>query len=137
MDKVHSKFKKTNRNIVYHYLFSPALPGKPTLLFIHGFPSTSYDWYPQINYFQPKGYGLIVPDLLGYGRTEPKSTDPADFLHTAIGLDLLNILDEEGVKDVIAVGHDWYDACCGSALPSRADVIQTGTGALPLRASSP
>lgn len=108
MDKVQSKFKKTKRNFVYHYLLSPALPGKPTLLFIHGFPSTSYDWYRQINYFQPKGYGLVVPDLLGFGRTEPKSNNPADFLHTAIAQDLLDILDEEGVKNVIAIGHDWH-----------------------------
>ena len=108
MDKVQSKFKKTKRSFVYHYLFSPALPGKPTLLFIHGFPSTSYDWYQQINYFQPKGYGLVVPDLLGFGRTEPKSNNPADFLHTAIGEDLLDILDEEDIKNVIAIGHDWH-----------------------------
>ncbi|KAH0828013.1 Alpha/Beta hydrolase protein [Lanmaoa asiatica] len=107
MDKIQSKFKKT-RKFVYHYLFSQALPGKPTLLFIHGFPSTSYDWYHQINYFQPKGYGLVVPDLLGYGRTEPKSNNPADFLHTAVGQDLLDILDEECVKNVIAIGHDWH-----------------------------
>ncbi|KAG8214073.1 Alpha/Beta hydrolase protein [Butyriboletus roseoflavus] len=108
MDKIHSKFKKTNRDFVYHYLFSKPLPGKPTLLFIHGFPSSSYGWYHQINYFQPKGYGLVVPDLVGYGRTEPKSTNPADFLHTAVARDLLDILDEEAVKDVIAIGHDWH-----------------------------
>ncbi|KAN0091297.1 Alpha/Beta hydrolase fold [Tylopilus felleus] len=107
MDEVQSKFKKTSRNFVYHYLFSPASPQKPTFLFIHGFPSTSYDWYHQINYFQPRGYGLVVPDLVGFGETEPKSTDPADFLHTAIAQDLLDILDEEGVQNVIAVGHDW------------------------------
>ncbi|KAF8444804.1 Alpha/Beta hydrolase protein [Boletus edulis BED1] len=113
MDKVQSKFKTTRRDFKYHYLFSPALPRKPTLLFIHGFPSTSYDWYRQINYFQPEGYGLVVPDLLGFGQTEPKSNNPADFLHTAIGQDLLDILDEEGVKNVIAIGHDW-----GSAIAS-------------------
>ena len=107
MDKVHPRFKKTNRNFVYHYLFSQALPGKPTLLFIHGFPSTSYDWYQQINYLQPKGYGLVVPDLLGYGRTEPKPTNPADFSHSLIAQDLLDILDGEGAKDVIAIAHDW------------------------------
>ncbi|KAF8557650.1 alpha/beta-hydrolase [Imleria badia] len=107
MDKVQSKFTTTKRNFVYHYLFSPSLPEKPTFLFIHGFPSTSYDWYQQINYFQPKGYGLVVPDLLGLGQTEPKSTNPADFLHTAVAQDLLDILDVEGVKNVIAVGHDW------------------------------
>ncbi|KAG9316768.1 Alpha/Beta hydrolase protein [Chiua virens] len=107
MDKIQSKFKTTKRNFAYHYLFSAAVAGKPTLLFIHGFPSTSYDWYRQIDYFQPKGYGLVVPDLVGLGRTEPKSVDPADFAHTAVAQDILDILDEEMISNVIAIGHDW------------------------------
>ena len=127
MDEVQSKFKKTSRNFVYHYLFSPASPQKPTFLFIHGFPSTSYDWYHQINYFQPRGYGLVVPDLVGFGETEPKSTDPADFLHTAIAQDLLDILDEEGVQNVIAVGHDWYRRPDSSEC-DQADIMKQGFG---------
>ncbi|KAF8922733.1 Alpha/Beta hydrolase protein [Mucidula mucida] len=42
---------------------------KPYLLFLHGFPSSSYDWRYQIEFFSNQGYGLIVPDMLGYGGT--------------------------------------------------------------------
>ncbi|KAF9241876.1 Alpha/Beta hydrolase protein [Melanogaster broomeanus] len=107
MENVQSKYKQTRRDINYHYLFVRAQPGKPTLLFIHGFPSTSYEWYHQINFFEPKGYGLVVPDILGLGKTEPKTTNPNDFLHTEVANDLVEILDGEGVEDVIAIGHDW------------------------------
>ncbi|OBZ69846.1 Bifunctional epoxide hydrolase 2 [Grifola frondosa] len=74
-------------------------PIAPTLLFIHGFPSTSYDWTRQIKHFQPKGYGIIAPDLLGYG-------------------DLVDILDAEHVDKTIGIGHDW-----GSLLLSRVALL--------------
>ena len=40
------------------------------ILFLHGYPSTAYDWRHQINYFCNKGYGIIAPDPLGYGGTD-------------------------------------------------------------------
>lgn len=42
---------------------------KPYILFLHGFPDSSFSWRHQIGYFSNRGYGLIVPDLLGYGGT--------------------------------------------------------------------
>lgn len=73
---------------------------------MHGFPDTSHGWYHQIDYFRSKGYGLIVPDMLGYGGTE-KPTDPAAFLLTAIAQDVINILDAEGNLKAYAIAHDW------------------------------
>ncbi|KAJ8588535.1 alpha/beta-hydrolase [Rhizopogon salebrosus TDB-379] len=96
----------SSRGLNYHYLSLPAAGNKPTVLFIHGFPSTSYDWYHQINYFSERGFGVVAPDMLGYGGTD-KPTDTSLFLHTAIAQDLLDILDAEKVGRVIAVGHDW------------------------------
>ncbi|KAH7888898.1 Alpha/Beta hydrolase protein [Phlebopus sp. FC_14] len=108
MEELQSRYRNsvTTRGFEYHYLSIPAQPGKPTLLFLHGFPSTSYDWYRQIEFFEPKGYGLVVPDMLGYGGTA-KPVEPAAFLHTAIAQDIVDILDAEGSKDVFAIGHDW------------------------------
>ncbi|KAH7913250.1 Alpha/Beta hydrolase protein [Hygrophoropsis aurantiaca] len=100
------KDSKTSRGFNYHYVSIPAQGDKPSLLFIHGFPSTSYDWYHQINYFSSKGYGIIAPDMLGYGQTD-KPTDVQVFQHAAIAQDLIDILDTESVGGVFAVGHDW------------------------------
>ena len=96
----------TSRGLTYHCLSLPAVDNKPTLLFVHGFPSTSYDWYHQINYFSERGFGVVAPDMLGYGGSS-KPTDTSLFLHTAIAQDLLDILDAEKVQNAIAVGHDW------------------------------
>src|SRR4051794_4685750 len=59
-----------SRGYKYHYYFSAAAAGKPTLLLNHGFPSLAVDWYRQIVFFKKKGYGLVVPDQLGYGGTD-------------------------------------------------------------------
>ena len=100
------KITTTTRGFTYNYLCVKPRHDKPTLLFMHGFPDTSHGWYHQIDHFRSKGYGLIVPDMLGYGGTE-KPADPAAFLHTAIAQDIIDILDEEGVSKAYAIAHDW------------------------------
>ena len=78
----------------------------PTLLFIHGFPSSSFDWSRQVAHFQPKGYGLVVPDLIGSGKSS-KPVDYREFRLKLIAQDILNILDVEGLMTVVGIGHDW------------------------------
>jgi len=59
-----------------------------------------------VTFFRGKGYGLIVPDMLGYGGTS-KPTNPA-FYSNGLARDLVDILDAEGIKQAIFIGHDWY-----------------------------
>ena len=33
---------KVSRGLTYHYHYSPAATSSPTLLFLHGFPSSSF-----------------------------------------------------------------------------------------------
>ncbi|KAF9022510.1 alpha/beta-hydrolase [Hymenopellis radicata] len=96
-----------SRGINYHYYFSsPQDAAKPYLLFLHGYPSSSYDWRYQIEFFSNQGYGLIVPDMLGYGGTaRPIETEA--YKSSLITKDLVDILDHEGVESVVAIGHDW------------------------------
>ena len=103
-----SKYKDlvVRRGHTYHYYTTPAAPGKPTLLFIHGFPSSSFDWSRQVAYFEPKGYGLIVPDCLGYGGTS-KPTDYHEFRWKLLADDLIDIVDAEKPEVVIGIAHDW------------------------------
>ncbi|THV00057.1 alpha/beta-hydrolase [Dendrothele bispora CBS 962.96] len=110
-----SLFKDLNvtRGFVYHYYASPADAGKPTLVFLHGFPSTSYDWRHQVSFFQDKGYGLIVPDMLGYGGTA-KPLDPEAYAPSLISRDIVDILDAEGLQQSVLIGHDW-----GAKIASR------------------
>lgn len=106
MDAALYKDVTTSRGIKYHYYYSPAAGVQPTLLFCHGFPSTSQDWRRIVPFFKEKGYGIIAPDMLGYGGTD-KPTDPAAYVSSALTKDIVDILDAEKIDKVIAVGHDW------------------------------
>ncbi|KAI0060508.1 alpha/beta-hydrolase [Artomyces pyxidatus] len=110
-----SAYKKltTSRGFTYNYYNKAAEGSKPTLIFLHGFPSSSYDWRHQVAFFQPLGYGLIVPDMLGYAGTD-KPTDPHAYIGSGLSADLVDILDAEHVNKVIVVGHDM-----GSLVASR------------------
>jgi soluble epoxide hydrolase/lipid-phosphate phosphatase len=69
MAPVTQKTCQTKRGFTYFYHRAVADAGKPTLLFVHGFPEGSYCWRNQIKYFAEKGYGVIAPDLLGRVNT--------------------------------------------------------------------
>lgn len=97
----------TSRGLKYSYYFCPAQGTKPTLLFLHGFPSTSYDWRQQVAFFQPKGYGIIVPDMLGYGGTDKPDALEA-YTPSLMVKDIIDVLDAEKVDMVVSVSHDWY-----------------------------
>jgi pimeloyl-ACP methyl ester carboxylesterase len=62
-----------------------------------------------VPFFEQLGYGLVVPELLGYGGTD-KPTDPKFYIGSGHAQDIVDIFDAEGVNQVIAIGHDWYAA---------------------------
>ncbi|KAJ7434780.1 alpha/beta-hydrolase [Mycena galericulata] len=105
MDPTRYKQLKTQRRFNYSYYWSPPAPGNPVLFFAHGFPAGSFLWHKQVEFFEPLGYGLLVPDFLGYGATD-KPTDPKVYIGSGHARDIVDILDAEGIEKVIAVAHD-------------------------------
>lgn len=106
MDAAHYKELSVQRGLTYRYYRSPSTNGKPTLLFLHGFPSTAADWQKQVAYFHLLGYGILTPDLLGAGGTA-KPLDPKSFRLNDMARDVMDILAAEGIDKMIGVGHDW------------------------------
>ena len=96
----------TTRGLKYHYYYVPAQGSKQTLLFVHGFPSTSQDWHRIVPHFEQQGYGVIVPDGLGFGGTD-KPTDPAMYKGTLLAKDLIDIVDAEKIDKFISIAYDW------------------------------
>jgi pimeloyl-ACP methyl ester carboxylesterase len=92
--------------VTYGYAYWQAHPCKPTFLLLHGFPSSSYDWRHQAHDLQNAGYGVVVPDLLGYGDTDKPSNVEA-YTFDKMSAHLTKILDYEGLREVIGVSHDW------------------------------
>ncbi|KAI0772090.1 alpha/beta-hydrolase [Trametes elegans] len=114
MDARSYKDIRTKSGHTYHtFVVPPKDASKPTLLFVHGFPSTAHDWRNQTAFFLKAGYGVVAPDLLGHGGSDK----PAGLEHYApskVCADLVDILDQCKVARAVAVGHDW-----GSIVTSR------------------
>ncbi|KAF5648010.1 epoxide hydrolase [Fusarium sp. NRRL 52700] len=102
----HSSYT-TTRGFTYSYVhIPPQLPNTQYLLFLHGFPSTSYHWRHQISFFEAKGYGVIAPDLLGFGETS-RPTELEMYKGEDMAKDVVEILISEGVEMIVGVAHDW------------------------------
>jgi pimeloyl-ACP methyl ester carboxylesterase len=90
----------------YVYSYASAEQDKPTVLLFHGFPATRHDWTHQVEKLAVNGYGVIAPDLLGYGDTD-RPTDLAAFRLKSMSEHLTEILDTHNLKTVVGVAHDW------------------------------
>lgn len=92
----------------YTYSYTVARPdyGRGTYLLLHGFPSSSYDWRHTIKDLTDAGYGVIAPDILGYGATS-KPASYEEYAQENLSNHVVEILKHEGALSVIGVGHDW------------------------------
>jgi len=85
----------------------PSDPAKPTFLLLHGAPESHYGWHAQIESLPRAGYGVLVPDLLGYGDTDaPKEVEPYQMKNMTPQVYEL-VTKHVGLQKVIGVGHDW------------------------------
>lgn len=98
----------SKRGFKYNYASLPAEgTRRDTLLFIHGFPSTLFEWRNQVDFFRKAEFSLIVPDMLGTGETD-KPADYAAYKFSDMAGDVVDILDAEQVEKAIVIGHDWW-----------------------------
>ena len=76
---------------------------EPLLLFLHGFPSSSYD-FRQLLELRPRGEGALAFDCLGFGLSEK----PADHVYTlSWQADAAEeLVRREGSPPVFVVAHD-------------------------------
>lgn len=80
---------------------------KETILFIHGFPSASWDWHYQWQHLA-KDYHLISLDLLGYGLSDKPLDHQYSLLEQADIIEAL--LARQGVNRCHILAHDYGDS---------------------------
>src|SRR5260370_42286933 len=81
-------------------------PGAPTVLFLHGNPTSSYIWRNVIPLVAPTAH-CIAPDLIGFGQSgkpdiEYRFADHVRYLDA--------FLDEAGISSAFVMAHDWGTA---------------------------
>ncbi|AMX96481.1 haloalkane dehalogenase [Mesorhizobium sp. M7A.F.Ca.US.014.04.1.1] len=78
----------------------------PTVLFLHGNPTSSHIWRNIIPYVAPLGR-CIAPDLIGYGQSGKPDIDYRFFDHVRYLDAFLDVLD---IQEVVLVAQDWGTA---------------------------
>lgn len=77
----------------------------PTVLLLHGFPYTWFEWRHQIGALAAAGYRVIAPDIRGFGQSgKPARTEDYTLLHCAG--DAIGLLRALGEERAVVVGHD-------------------------------
>lgn len=85
-------------------------PGKPLLLFLHGFPEGAFIWDGVMTPFADR-WRCVAPDLRGYGRSSQPS-DLAAYHPKALVQDLIALIEREspGQPAACVIAHDWGGA---------------------------
>jgi pimeloyl-ACP methyl ester carboxylesterase len=87
-------------------------PGRPVLLFLHGFPEAAFVWDALLEHFAQAGnggYRCIAPNLRGYER----SSVPADvkaYRAKPLVQDIAALIEVAGAPLECLVAHDWGGA---------------------------
>jgi pimeloyl-ACP methyl ester carboxylesterase len=89
-----------------------------TVLCLHGNPSWGYLYRHMLPVFLQAGLRVVVPDLIGFGRSD-KPADAAWHTFDRHRLSLLNLVEQLGLQNVMLVCQDW-GGIFGLTLPMAA-----------------
>lgn len=108
--------------VILSYIACPPPEGKRskgTVLLIHGFPQTNYQYRRVITPIADAGYTVIAPDNRGIGQ----SSKPINgYTKASLAQDLHTLLEEIGVTDKVhVVGHGTGERNMGPLRSSCAD----------------
>ena len=92
----------------------------PAILFVHGFPDTSYTWRKQMQAVAAVEFRAIAPDMRGYGGSSAPA-DPGLYTPLQTVGDLVGLLDALEIQQTIIVGHDWGANVAWNAALMRPD----------------
>lgn len=79
---------------------------RETLLLLHGEPMWGYLYRKMIGPFEAAGCRVVVPDLIGFGRSD-KPTDPAAYTYSQHVAWVKALIDRLDLRDVTFFGQDW------------------------------
>jgi pimeloyl-ACP methyl ester carboxylesterase len=99
--------------------------GRP-VIFLHGFPQTSWSWHAQLDAMAAAGYRALAFDQRGYSATaRPAEID--DYHLDALVSDVAAITDALSISRFDLIGHDWGAAVAWATAARHAPRIRTLT----------
>jgi haloalkane dehalogenase len=95
-------------------------PDSPTVLFLHGNPTSSYIWRNIIPRVAPLAH-CIAPDLIGFGQSGKPDIKYRFFDHVRY---LDAFLDKAGISSSYVVAHDWGTALAFHLAARRPEFVR-------------
>jgi haloalkane dehalogenase len=92
----------------------------PTVLFLHGNPTSSYIWRNILAHVAPVGH-CIAPDLIGFGQSGKPNIEYRFFDHVRY---LDAFLAKAGISSAYVVAHDWGTALAFHLAARRPEFIR-------------
>lgn len=115
--------------IAFWQSYKPELADKKdTILFIHGFPSASWDWHYQWKYLA-QDYALLCADMLGFGLSAKPKHHHYSLIEQADIYEALLL--EKGIGNYHILAHDYGDSVAQELLYRQSSRAKEG---LPTRA---
>lgn len=107
--------------LVMAYVDAGPPDGTETVLLLHGEPMWGYLYRTMVPVFLAAGYRVIVPDLIGFGRSD-KPTDPEVFTYSNHVAWVRHLIEQLDLRGLTFFGQDWGGLIGGrvvSELPDR------------------
>jgi len=102
---VHSyNFESQGKALKMAYMYLPATSAdKATITLIHGKNFNGAYWEKTANFLHNLGYGVIIPDQIGFG----KSSKPTDYQYSfaAFAHNTQGLISSLGINKTIVIGH--------------------------------
>ena len=101
-------------------------PGRPLLLFLHGFPEGAFVWDALLAHFADPahgGYRCVAPFLRGYAPSSAPAAE-ADYRPKLLVQDLAALIAAEGGRAAAVVAHDWGGALAWSLASQHPELLE-------------
>jgi pimeloyl-ACP methyl ester carboxylesterase len=115
------QFATTSRLDTAYLEWNPRGPHSAVLL--HGWPDSPACWKAVAPLLAEAGYRVIAPALRGFAPTRFRGSDmPRSGQLSALGRDLLELVEVLDLRHPLLVGHDWGARAAANACGLQADV---------------
>ena len=81
--------------------------GDRLAVLFHGFPDDARTFVPVMERLADAGYTAVAPYMRGYGGTDTPPLEASNYSVTALGGDVIAVLNALDADDPLVVGHDW------------------------------
>jgi len=94
------------------YIYLEGKPDKPVITLLHGKNFNAHYWVPTALHLKKKGYGVLIPDQIGFG----KSSKPTNYQYSfsVLAHNTRNLMTSLNIKRSVVIGHSM-----GGMLASR------------------